>query len=237
MRSRGVRAAYRRRRLRRSRGTTEARALPVCARRDCTGLDRMQCGRVEVPPQLHVNPTDRDCSRPDCVSCRRQVMLQDQLSFQPNRRRRAVQQIAIEIVGAKPPQRTFAGPLHPIAAPIRRHELGHDEQRLARVRRDRFADDSSERPSLFISAVSMCVMPRSIPRRSASRSGSGHVPCPMTETSLPVEPKRRRCIAWMSCNRIPQSLQCRFSIVILVDALRGNRSAHCRRVSARFRRR
>src|SRR3954463_15337359 len=82
--------------------------------------------------------------------------------------------------------------------------------------------------SPYISAVSMCVMPASMPRRSAAMASARfpsrfQVPWPMIGRFLPVEPKRRCCMrryyaaTWLSALRLQAVMPRRQSFVAAED--------------------
>ena len=95
-----------------------------------------------------------------------------------------VQQVAVELAGAQGLQRALKGGDGTRARGVGEQQLG-DQEHLA---------------APYISAVSMCVRPRSSPRRSAAKAywrsldSIGQVPWPITGTHRPVGPK--------SCYRI-----------------------------------
>ena len=96
-----------------------------------------------------------------------------------------VQQVAVEAVGLQPRQRALAGLDRAGAGRVARQHLRY-EKNLVAPPGDRLGDNFSASP--YISAVSICVMPRSSPRFSAATAPAlplppiSQVPCPMTET-------------------------------------------------------
>ena len=99
-------------------------------------------------------------------------------------------QIEIEVVAAQAPQAALGSRDRSGVGCVARQHLGRDEEPLARCPRSRRRPAPRRVPVPYISAVSRCVIPSSMPRRSArcaSRkpaplSGMFHVPCPMTHS-------------------------------------------------------
>ena len=98
-----------------------------------------------------------------------------------------VQQVEVDRVHPEPLQAALAGRLQPAAAGVVRVHLGNEEHLVPAGPRWPRPTTSSAPPSPYISAVSISVMPRSRPRRSAaaSRAAVGaalaHVPGALAE--------------------------------------------------------
>src|SRR5882672_705747 len=100
-----------------------------------------------------------------------------------------MQQVAIEPICLQPLERTLAGGDGAAPRGVARQNL-RDQKNIVALSGDRLGDTSSASP--YISAVSIWVMPRSMPRRKAAtallRSPRSiyQVPCPITGTSGPL---------------------------------------------------
>jgi hypothetical protein len=98
-----------------------------------------------------------------------------------------VQQVAIEVIGLQPLQRSLAGGNGAATRCVARQHLGDEIKVVALAPAIASAITSSASP--YISAVSMWVMPSSMPRRSAAAAllrslrSTYQVPCPLIVTS------------------------------------------------------
>ena len=184
-----------RRRVARTTGSPRARwrapaddRAPGC-RRSCLCLrPRSNSLRSSVSklltPQLRILPAATSSSNAATVSSKR-------IGSAP------VQQVAIEPVGLQPRQRPLAGGDGAAPRRVARQHLRNQEHLVAR--RPAIASATTGSASPYISAVSMWLMPRSRPRRSAAtarlRSPRSiyQVPCPITDTSGPLLPNFLVC--------------------------------------------
>ena len=108
-----------------------------------------------------------------------------------------VQEVAVQPVGLEARERPLAGRDRPAPRGILREDLG-DQEDLVASPGDRLGDQILGGADRYISAVSMWVMPRSRPRRSASIVAAAsslslyQVPWPITGTLRWVGPNGRR---------------------------------------------
>ncbi len=126
-----------------------------------------------LTPQDRILPCSRSCSKPAKVVLKRI-------------RARPVQQVTVQPVGAQARERALAGRHRPGKRGVVGRTL---ETRNTSSRRPAIASPTTVSASPYISAVSMWVMPRSRPRRSAATavgrcaSSMYQVPWPITATS------------------------------------------------------